>query len=200
MFIIDSIASQFHQLSVVIEQLSAEEYKMPIDALSNATIGKHTRHIIEHFLQLNVGYTSAEINYDHRCRNKELEENKLTALTTIWNIKSELYKPDKQMTLATDDDINVTTTYYRELLFNLSHVTHHMAQIRIGVKDIKSLSIPEGFGIAASTLKYRKQSSRMNKFHVVYLLAYFLCFAFMVASLVWFFMHHSEVWKKLLPG
>lgn len=52
MNIINAIVSQFQQLSIVITQLSNEEYNTSSDVLSRATIGQHIRQ------SLNIFYSS----------------------------------------------------------------------------------------------------------------------------------------------
>jgi hypothetical protein len=49
------------------------------------------------------------------------------------------------------------TNYYREMAYNLEHTIHHMALIRTGINDVSRISVPENFGVAISTMKYRKQ-------------------------------------------
>jgi hypothetical protein len=157
MHIINSIVLQLRQLSLVIRQLSQEEYKMPLILLSHSTIGQHTRHIIEHFLQLVTGYDTGKVNYEIRPRDKEIEADKHFALSIIRNIEWQLYKPNKRLMVVTEDHTNVASSFQRELLFNLSHLVHHMALIRIGLSEIKSVKFPEGFGFSSSTINYRKK-------------------------------------------
>ncbi len=157
MNIINSIVLQLRQLSIVIRQLSQEEYNMSSIVLSQATIGQHTRHILEHFLQLVNSYDAGRVNYEIRPRDKEMEADKLVALSAIQNIESQLFKPDKKLMVVTEDQINIASSYHRELLFNLSHLVHHMALIRIGVSASKSVEFPEGFGFSSSTINYRKK-------------------------------------------
>jgi hypothetical protein len=158
MHIINSIVLQLQQLSIVIRQLSQEEYNMSSIVLSQATIGQHTRHIIEHFLQLVNSYDAGRVNYEIRPRDKEIETDKLVALSVIRNIESQLYKPDKKLMVVTEDHIYISSSYHRELLFNLSHLVHHMALIRIGVSATKSVEFPEGFGFSSSTINYRTRT------------------------------------------
>lgn len=158
MRIITSIVEQLQQLSIVIRQLSKEEFNMPLLILSKATIGQHTRHIIEHFLQLLNSYDTGRVNYEIRPRDKEMEADKLVALSIIQNIVSQLHKSDKELMVVTEDHDYISSSYHRELLFNLSHLVHHMALIRIGISATKPVEFPEGFGYSSSTINYRKKS------------------------------------------
>ena len=158
MHIINSIVVQLKQLSIVIRQLSKEEYNMPSIVLSQATIGQHTRHSLEHFLQLVNSYDTGKVNYETRPRDKEMEAENLVAISVIRNIESQLYKPDKKMMVETEDQTYISSSYHRELLFNLSHLVHHMALIRIGVSATKSVEFPEGFGFSSSTINYRRKT------------------------------------------
>jgi hypothetical protein len=87
-----------------------------------------------------------------------MEADKFVALSVIQNIKSQLYKPDKKLMVVTEDHTNISSSYHRELLFNLSHLIHHMALIRIGVSANRSVEFPEGFGFSSSTINYRTKT------------------------------------------
>lgn len=47
--LISSIKNNLYELIVLLKQLSNEEYSKPCSQLSDASIGEHTRHIIEMF-------------------------------------------------------------------------------------------------------------------------------------------------------
>jgi len=158
----EPIANLLEQIAFVLEQLHPDQYTSPIKVLSNSSIGQHTRHILEFFIELEKGYCSNIVDYDKRVRNRQIETDMAFTIITIQQIIAGIDKPDKEILLhveyGTDEGITqeVFTNYYRELVYNVEHMVHHMALIRIGVEAITNIGIPAEFGIAASTLKYRK--------------------------------------------
>jgi hypothetical protein len=156
----EPICNLLDQIQFVLEGLSNDQYTQKISVLSKSTIGQHTRHILEFFIELYMGYETGVVDYDKRIRNHAIESDKFFAINIISEIITGLEKPDRGLLLNSvygneDDIIQVATNYYRELVYNLEHTVHHMALIRIGVEAISPLAIPAGFGVAASTLKYR---------------------------------------------
>jgi hypothetical protein len=157
------IRQVFVQLSETLRQLSNEEYCMQSRVLSNATIGQHVRHIIELFQCLEAGYEPGLVNYEKRKRNYRLETEKEMAEQLLAELYEKLEKPDKEMILEAEDYcdsveiVAISTNYYRELAYNLEHTIHHMALIRVGVNEVSAVQLPEEFGVAYSTIKYRRQ-------------------------------------------
>ena len=52
------------------------------------------------------------------------------------------------------------TNYHREIAYNLEHTIHHMALIKVGICELSDIRVPEGFGVATSTMKYRKECAQ----------------------------------------
>lgn len=158
----EPISNLLEQLQYVIDELSPVQYTEPVKLLSQSSIGQHTRHILEFFVELNKGYETGMVDYDKRIRNKNIEADKDFAITTIRQIEASIQKPDKELLLQAEygegeaHSAQVFSNYYRELVYNLEHTVHHMALIRIGVNAVSDVVIPDEFGVAASTLKYRK--------------------------------------------
>lgn len=154
------ISNLLEQIQYVLDGLTNEQYTQPVKVLSQSTIGQHTRHILEFFIELNKGYENGIVDYDKRIRNHAIESDKFFAVNTLQQIINELVKPDKELILRVEygkaHSLTVPTNYFRELVYNIEHAVHHMALIRIGAEAFTDIEIPAEFGIAASTLKFRK--------------------------------------------
>jgi hypothetical protein len=162
-----AVRSVFGQLESSLCQLTPHEYARPCNTLSGNTIGQHVRHIIELFQALENGYEQGIINYERRKRDKTLESNRDLACSLLQRISADLDRPDKNLLLeACYDDragipVTLSTNYHREVAYNLEHTIHHMALIRIGIKDVNSgLVLPEDYGVASATIKYRRQCAQ----------------------------------------
>ena len=152
-----SITLQEH-LSLL-SQLSNQDYTNPCLELSNSSIGQHTRHIIEMFQCLENQYQSGIINYDNRMRNYQIESDVNVAKKAINEVLNSIDKPNKTLTLIqkVDCSIEIESNYNRELLYNLEHCIHHQALIKVAILKMNHLEIDENFGVARSTIEYRKQ-------------------------------------------
>jgi len=155
------------QLTYSVESLTTEEFVCPLKVLSGASIGQHVRHTLEFFMCLENGFGAGMINYDKRTHDKNIEERPERALQAIRQIKTfiESIQTDKPFTLqvAYDEEgselIRVQTNYYREMVYNIEHTVHHMAIIKIGLREVApQVILPFGFGVAVSTLRYRQEN------------------------------------------
>jgi uncharacterized damage-inducible protein DinB len=157
-----AIKNVFVQLSESIRELTNEEYTHRSDILFNATIGQHVRHVIELFLELEKGYETGRINYDKRKRDYTIESDRNVAIELLHEIYLRLNRPDKNLLLeatydeSSNDTVLISTNYFRELMYNLEHTVHHMALIRVGINEVSAVSVPDDFGVASSTMKYKK--------------------------------------------
>ena len=141
-----------------INVLNFDDYTQKINLLSNSSIGEHTRHIYELFQQLLDGYETAIVDYDNRKRNLDLELSIDYAVESLANIICELEKENKILKLNTiinNQDQAIETNYFRELMYNIEHCVHHQAIIKIACLSLGKTDIPENFGVAKSTIKYK---------------------------------------------
>jgi hypothetical protein len=166
MTIQQSVQAIFQQLEDSLEQLTSEQYCKRIATLSGATVGQHVRHVIEMFVCLQDGYITGTVNYEKRKRDVAIESSNELAIQLMQNINSSLYSENKDLTLEAGFDENscelnqLPTNYFREIAYNLEHAIHHMALIKIGITEVSGIILPAGYGVASSTLKYRKTISQ----------------------------------------
>lgn len=152
----------FVQLSESLKQLSDAEYIQSSNILFNATIGQHVRHVIELFQCLEKGYSEGLVNYEKRKRDYRIETDRTVAIGLLKDIYRMLDRPNKNITLEAEDYtdnaeiVAIPSNYYRELAYNLEHAIHHMALIRVGINEVSNITLPEEFGVAYSTIKYRQ--------------------------------------------
>ena len=147
----------------LLQQLTNEELTLPFPELGNATIGEHMRHIIELFGCLLENYEYGLINYDGRKRDLLLQTDKNEAIAIIEKYLLEIDKPNKPLSLTHNcfSPIELLqTNYFRELIYNLEHSIHHQALIKVALYRLSHIKISDSFGIAPSTLEYRKQCAQ----------------------------------------
>jgi hypothetical protein len=161
--LIPSINNSLNELIHLLKQLSKKEYVNPCAELSNASIGEHTRHIIEMFQCLEKHYDLGIVNYDNRERNVLIQTDTEYAIQNILEIQNNLDKENKNIDLQQvidGEEIVIQSNYFRELLYNLEHCIHHQALIKVAILKFENVNIDENFGVARSTIEYRKQCAQ----------------------------------------
>lgn len=161
--LIPSINNSLNELIDLLSQLSDSDYSNQCPALSNATIGEHTRHIIEMFQCLENFYDSGLVNYDKRERNIQIQTNTEFAIKNIIGIQENLEKENKKIELQQiidGEEILIESNYFRELLYNLEHCIHHQALIKVAILQCDNVQIDANFGVARSTIEYRNQCAQ----------------------------------------
>ena len=160
------IQNVFVQLTETLNQLSDDEYRQPSKILFNASIGQHVRHIIELFLCLENGYEAGVVNYEKRKRDYQIETNKEFAIQLLKDIYHRLDRPNADLVMEAEEYedstgmVAIPSNYYREIAYNLEHTIHHMALIRVGINEVSAIELPQDFGVAFSTIKYRQQCAQ----------------------------------------
>ncbi len=149
------------QLNDLLNQLSDTEYAQPLHLISQNTIGKHVRHILEFYTCLLEGIENKSVDYDARKRNLDLENYTQKALETSSFISEKLLNLDNKVDLelfATlpHQRVKLITTIERELLYVLEHTIHHFAIIKIAVKnEFPHIKVTDDFGVAYATLQHQ---------------------------------------------
>ena len=161
--IFEQLNHQLQALSTLLAALKDEQYSKKIAHLGNASIGGHTRHIIELLQCVIKGYNSNEVDYVNRYRDLNLENNRCKALSAIGDLEHQFRLPDKKMFLKTEltdaaSTLPVSTTYYREIVYNTEHTIHHLALIKVALLEMNLQLVDDNFGMAYSTIKFKAQT------------------------------------------
>ncbi|QSE98592.1 DinB family protein [Fulvivirga lutea] len=153
------------QLDSVINSIKDEDFAKPIPSLNNSTIGQHVRHTLEFFTCLISSCKNGAVNYDKRDHDAVIEQDRTVAEAVIADIINFLDDAPSniQLTLVAnynlydEENTAIETNLYRELAYNIEHAIHHMALIKVGLKEIASyISLPSNFGVAVSTIKFQQ--------------------------------------------
>jgi hypothetical protein len=165
MNITKACANILGQLTDMVSQLTEQDFVKPLDTLGNSTLGQHLRHTIEFFICLEKGFEAGIINYDKRAHDKLIETDKFIALSMLSKIDGfvSVQTSDKPLKLEAAYDLDkeefvtIETNYLRELVYNIEHTVHHMAIMKIGIREAAPyVKLAHDFGIAASTIRYQE--------------------------------------------
>ena len=152
------------QLNQIIESCRDEDFSRPLPELSDATFGQHIRHTLEFFICLFDAKNNGVVNYDQRKHDTLIETDRKLAQSVIVSIGDFLDKnqDDFELTFEANYAIKEGTndqmksSFYRELAYNIEHAIHHMALLKVAVKQsLGYITLPEHFGVASSTIRYR---------------------------------------------
>ena len=161
----DACNAILNQLEDVVRQLSDRDFCEQSAALSNATVGQHLRHTLEFFICLEAGFDKGIVNYDKRAHDKLIESDKFIALSAIQRIKDFIINQNTDQNLklevgydhTNENYITIETNYFRELTYNIEHAVHHMAIMKIGIREVADyVKLPSNFGVAVSTIRYQQ--------------------------------------------
>lgn len=165
--VIQQLVDQINVLKQLLFSLSNQHYAQKINFLSDASIGAHTRHIIELIKCVTNGYANGQVDYINRDRNLLLEQNRELAIQEIDALVLHLDRNDRGMLLLTESWANnhsmmVSTTYYREIEYNKEHTIHHLALIKVALREMDLSLVNDSFGVAYATLKYLAKQNTLS--------------------------------------
>lgn len=161
--LVTSVQNNLKEIIDLLHQLTDEQFSFKHNELSNASIGEHTRHIIELYQCLIENYSKTIINYDLRDRNPIIQTQTAEAIKAIETILNKVDKENKSLKIEQGKDeclLSIETNYFRELLYNLEHSIHHQALIKVAILKFPQIKISDNFGVARSTIEYRLQCAQ----------------------------------------
>src|SRR6476661_8085639 len=134
----------FDQLTDLLDHLSDDQYRQTPEIFSGASVGKHYRHIIEFFQAVALSDQTETICYDNRLRDERIETSRALAKELLLDLKKELSVMDNEKRLTLIEDLTANensgnsymfTSLFREYHYAVEHAIHHMAIIKMGVKQ-----------------------------------------------------------------
>lgn len=152
------------QIQEFLQEISTAEYCQELEIYDCSSIGKHCRHIHDFLYTLCTGVHTQQLDYSRRDRKPELEKNPRYLAETLRVRLNELKDfpfhhkvyvlPDYGPQRPSHPSKHLST-FGRELLFVIHHTIHHMAMIKMGVKQLdSSILLPAEFGLAPSTIAF----------------------------------------------
>ncbi len=151
------------QAELLLVTITDSQYRAVIYPFT-ANIGKHLRHITDHYRLLLEGLPETLIEYDRRERLATEENERSAMILRLRSLCNELTRLSERcntdvslsIRLAInelDESPTVDSTLSRELVFLQSHSVHHYAIISAILK-LQNIQFDPDFGVAPSTLKY----------------------------------------------
>ncbi len=165
--LIQANISALHSAKGIINSIPADKYNHVAAPYFESCLGKHMRHILDHYLCFIRDIESGTVNYEKRNRYARLETDAQYSLTVIDNIcrffdqMRDAPVEDKHVSVLLCNDMNQpegAATYSslrRELQFLHGHSVHHFALIATMLR-FHGISTDRGFGVAPSTLAHEK--------------------------------------------
>jgi uncharacterized damage-inducible protein DinB len=164
--ILSAAADLLLQTECLLQSVEPSSYTTCVPIAFNGTIGGHVRHCLDHFVCLLRGFDSGLIDYDHRDRDERIERDPALARTLVMALRADLEQLDADLLDAAvqtrcevsyrrGDSPCSTSSLGRELAYAVAHGIHHFALISI-LARLQGIQLPDGFGIAPSTLVHRR--------------------------------------------
>ncbi|GAA6008253.1 uncharacterized protein JCM10292_004106 [Rhodotorula paludigena] len=159
-----------------------------------STVGKHARHLLDHYRLLLQGVSDADspasaassvatafpsstrapppihVNYDLRTRNLAAETSHSACVESFEQLRAQLRHVTAQgrgvdaervvrLHATTPVQVEVGSTFARELWFASFHAVHHFALIRVIATGELGVTVPKDFGVAPATLVHRQEEA-----------------------------------------
>lgn len=158
-----ALTSLLTQGMSLLQFLTDDQYRAPHPGAGAASVGGHYRHTLDHFFPLLPPKPDQILDYDLRGRSLELKTSRTAALTATQKLLTEaeqldsgsLDQPVCVRCSVSQDAVSpvVQSSLAREVMYAEIHAVHHFAIIRI-LCNLMEVQLPEGFGVAPSTLNH----------------------------------------------
>ena len=153
------------QGEALLRSFDDSDYTRKLPAAFHSAVGEHYRHCLDHFECLLRGFSMDAIDYDNRDRNPRIETDRAFAIRETRRLQKaceSIPAPLLDCPINVRSKVNyeldvaplISSTVGRELMYAVAHAIHHYALIAV-MCGMLGVRVPNGFGVAPSTLKYR---------------------------------------------
>lgn len=149
---------QLESILRMLDHIGQDDFRRPSLMLGGATIAAHVRHVIELLECMIAGYESGRIDYDGRKRDARIEADKLFAAARLSQLiqTAPIENKELEVNYTPDPKCAITSTYYRELVYNIDHAIHHMALMVVALREMHLNVVDDTFGKAPSTIAFER--------------------------------------------
>lgn len=167
--VIGAASALLTQCEEFIREVPQSVYTTESMVLPGGTVGKHLRHVVDHYTAIVMGLSGSEaIDYDHRMRDTPMERDRETALAVLAQVRRQVSALSgmhegthvRVRVMLTGDGMEALlgTTLARELAFATHHGVHHQAMMRAIAGEF-GVEAPRDFGKAPSTINHALASA-----------------------------------------
>ncbi|AVI64190.1 hypothetical protein [Halomonas sp. GFAJ-1] len=184
--LVDENLQALEQLARLLERTPAPTYQRLVGSRQTQSLGKHVRHILEHYQtlidapelspapSLETSQSTASLDYEHRQREAALENNPVQARQRLHELQAGLkalsttphdtllilcYPVEEPGHAPPVNALPLPSSLGRELAFLTSHSIHHMALLSL-LCDQLDIALPSNFGVHPSTLRFWEQQRK----------------------------------------
>ncbi|GAB2190218.1 DinB family protein [Sessilibacter sp. MAH2] len=164
--LLDATIETLEQLKSLVLICQGESYNIPCEH-SLSGVGRHVRHILDHFVTVREGMEARTINYNKRSRNSRLEDEPAEAVALIddlidWmnnsNIQNEKVWVETEVSVSHTQNMVVTSSLSREFCYLINHTVHHLAYAKMVAGQL-GFDVDRTVGLAPSTATYLRQTA-----------------------------------------
>jgi hypothetical protein len=157
------------QICCLLDQLPQPAYTLPLEVLHGSSIGQHFRHILDFYQCLLRDIPAGTVNYTHRDRNPLMESLPEAAGEVFKQLSDAIQALDEGKPLSVLGDFSAQdgdeqrpafhSSVGRELMYAHDHAVHHLALIRIGIREAApGIGFDPHLGYAPATVQHRAES------------------------------------------
>lgn len=163
----NALANSLEQILAIVDILKALPASQATYLYREKGVGRHVRHIADHFVALRLGLEAGAIDYNQRSRGTAVELDWEPASIFFGDIAAWLNKlegVDREIEVFSEIDCWKTvsqsfkSTVARELLYLINHTIHHAAYINL-LLHCEGITTPEHIGIAPGTARFLREKT-----------------------------------------